>query len=91
MKVCALALTLLLAILAVRAQQSETESPPVTAGKQVVQEIVAGQFSQVEAQYDAKMTAALPPGKLAAGWATLLEQAGSFDAANVDHGPAESV
>jgi dienelactone hydrolase len=79
MKICALALTLSLAVLSVAAQQSETESPAVTAGRQVVQEIVAGQFSQVEAQYDAQMTAALPPGKLAAGWATLLEQAGSFD------------
>jgi dienelactone hydrolase len=80
MKIRALALTLsFLAVLSVAAQQSETESPAVTAGRQVVQEIVAGQFSQVEAQYDAQMTAALPPGKLAAGWATLLEQAGSFD------------
>ncbi|MGD0956653.1 MAG: alpha/beta fold hydrolase [Candidatus Acidiferrales bacterium] len=79
MKICALALTLFLAILAVAAQQSDTESPGVTAGRQVVEEIVAGQFSQVEAQYDAQMMAGLPPGKLAAGWATLLEQAGSFD------------
>jgi dienelactone hydrolase len=79
MKICALALTLFLAVLSVAAQQSETESPAVTAGKEVVQEIVAGQFSQVEAQYDAQMTAVLPPGKLAAGWAMLLEQAGSFD------------
>lgn len=79
MRICALALTLSLAALSVAAQQSETESPAVTAGKEVIQEIVAGQFSQVEAQYDAQMTAVLPPGKLAAGWATLLEQAGSFD------------
>jgi dienelactone hydrolase len=79
MKICALALTLSLATLSVAAQQSETESAPVTAAKEVIEEIVAGQFSQVEAQYDAQMTAVLPPGKLATGWATLLEQAGSFD------------
>jgi dienelactone hydrolase len=79
MRICLLALTLSLAILSVAAQESETEPPVVTAGRQVVEEIVAGQFSQVEAQYDARMTAGLPPGKLAAGWATVLEQAGSFD------------
>lgn len=41
MKIRALALTLsFLAVLSVAAQQSETESPAVTAGRQVVQEIV---------------------------------------------------
>jgi dienelactone hydrolase len=78
-KVSVVALMLSLAFLPVAARQSDTEPPSITAGKQVLQEIVAGQFNQVEAQYDSGIAAALPPGKLAAGWAGLLEQEGFFD------------
>ena len=40
--------------------------------------MVAGQFAKVEARYDDKMAAALPPGKLAAAWNGLIAQVGAF-------------
>ena len=46
----------------------------------MIQELVAGQFEKVEAIYDARMTQALPPGKLADGWRELNKQAGAFQA-----------
>ncbi|MBZ5503682.1 MAG: alpha/beta fold hydrolase [Acidobacteriia bacterium] len=79
MKSCGLALLLLLAVLPVAARQSGGESSVVGAGKQVVQQIAAGQFDKVEAQYNAQMSAALPAGKLAASWADVLDHAGSFE------------
>ena len=79
MKSCVLALLLLLVVLPMAARQSDTESSVVGAGKQVVQQIAAGQFDRVEAQYNAQMSAALPAGKLAMAWAGVLDQAGSFD------------
>ena len=77
MKICAMALLIFSAALPVVAQ--EAERAPVTAAKQVLQKIAAGQFDTVEAQYDARLSAALAPGKLAAAWAGVLEEAGSFD------------
>jgi dienelactone hydrolase len=79
MKSCVLVLLLFLVVLPMAARQSDTESSVVGAGKQVVQQIAAGQFGKVEAQYNAQMSAALPAGKLAMAWAGLLDQAGSFD------------
>ena len=40
--------------------------------------MAAGQFSPVEARYDAAMKTALPDGKLSAAWNSLLRQAGDF-------------
>ncbi|HKV04471.1 MAG TPA: alpha/beta fold hydrolase [Candidatus Acidoferrales bacterium] len=77
MKSCALGLLCCLAVLPAVAQ--ETDSLPVEAAKQVLRQIVAGQFGDVEAQYDTRMSAALPAGALAVAWGNLLEQAGSFD------------
>lgn len=79
MKSCVLALLLFLTVLPMAARQSDVESSLVGAGRQVVQQLSAGQFGNVEAQYSAQMSAALPPGKLATAWAGLLDQAGSFD------------
>lgn len=72
---------LLLSLLAlpVLAQEPETQPPAVTAAKRLVQQIAEGQFGLVEAQYNAQMSAALPAGRLAAAWASILEQMGSFD------------
>ncbi len=53
--------------------------PSVVAARNVLQEITKGQFDAVEAQYDARMAAAQPAGHLAAAWAGVLEQMGSFD------------
>ena len=60
--------------------QDAKDSPSAIAAKQVIQELVAGQFEKVEALYDARMAAALPPGKLAASWPELIKQAGAFQA-----------
>jgi uncharacterized protein len=60
------------------AQEAAKDSPSAVAAKQIIQELVAGQFEKVEALYDARMAAALPPGKLADGWRDLTKQAGAF-------------
>ena len=83
MKIRLLALTLLLltmpgAAMHGVAQEATKDSPPAVAAKQIIQELVAGQFEKVEALYDARMAAALPPGKLADGWRDLNKQVGAF-------------
>ena len=81
MNIRLLALTVLL-VIAVRpaglGQEAAKDSPPTAAAKQIIQELVAGQFEKVEALYDARMVQALPPGKLADGWRDLNKQAGAF-------------
>jgi uncharacterized protein len=85
MKISLLALILFVLAMpgaAVRGMEQEAakDSPPAVAAKQIIQELVAGQFEKVEALYDARMAAALPPGKLADGWRDLNKQAGAFQA-----------
>jgi uncharacterized protein len=85
MKISLLALILVLLAMpsaAVRgmAQEAAKDSPSAVVAKQIIQELVAGQFEKVEAQYDARMAAALPPGKLGASWPELIRQAGAFQA-----------
>jgi dienelactone hydrolase len=84
-KISLLALILFLlampgAALRVLAQEAAQDSPSAVAAKQIIQELVAGQFDKVEAIYDARMKEALPPGKLADGWRDLNKQAGAFQA-----------
>jgi dienelactone hydrolase len=62
------------------AQETAKDSPSAVAAKQIIQELLAGQFEKVEALYDARMAAALPLGKLADGWRDLNKQAGAFQA-----------
>jgi dienelactone hydrolase len=83
MKISLLALIAFLLVIpgaAVRglAQEAAKDSPSAIAAKQIIQELVAGQFEKVEALYDARMAEALPPGKLADGWRDLNKQAGAF-------------
>jgi dienelactone hydrolase len=59
-------------------QEAAKDSLSAVAAKQIIQELVAGQFEKVEALYDARMAQALPPGKLADGWRDLNKQAGAF-------------
>ena len=85
MKISLLALILFLltmpgAVLRISAQEAAQDSPSAIAAKQVIQELVAGQFEKVEAIYDARMKDMLPPGKLADGWRDLNRQAGAFQA-----------
>ena len=85
MKISLLALILFLlatpgAELRAAAQEAAQDSPSAVAAKQLIQELVTGQFDKVEAIYDARMAQALPPGKLADGWRDLNKQAGAFQA-----------
>jgi dienelactone hydrolase len=50
--------------------------------REILSEMAAGHFDKVEAQYSAPVAAALPPGKLAAAWSTLQNQAGAFQKIN---------
>ncbi|MFZ3331023.1 MAG: alpha/beta fold hydrolase [Candidatus Acidiferrales bacterium] len=60
-------------------------SSAVAAAQQVIQELAAGQFDKIEAQYDARMATALPPGKLAESWRSLNEQVGGFQSVTNPH------
>ena len=96
MKTCTLALILLLSLATLPASAQEAAKPSAvgTAGQQVVQELVAGQFDKIEARYDARMAAALPSGKLAAGWASLIQQTGAYqstEATRVDRAGEQDV
>jgi uncharacterized protein len=64
--------------------QAETTPPSQTpaqveaSARQVIQNMATGNFGAVESQYDARMAAALPPGKLGAGWDQIKPQFGEF-------------
>ena len=50
----------------------------VARAHRLVAAMAADDFGTVEAQFDDKMAAALPPGRLAATWHTLLTQVGAY-------------
>lgn len=67
----------------VTAQQAQQTPPgpaptPEARTRAVVAALVANNFGQIEAQYDAAMKAALPPGALASSWAGVAGQFGEF-------------
>ncbi|MGD0305768.1 MAG: alpha/beta fold hydrolase [Candidatus Acidiferrales bacterium] len=57
---------------------SQSSSQVEASARQVIQNVASGNFAAVESQYDAKMAAALPPGKLGDGWAQLAPEYGAF-------------
>jgi uncharacterized protein len=57
---------------------SQASSPLVATGREVVDELIAGEFTKVEARYSSQMAAALPPGKLGTAWQSLISQVGDF-------------
>jgi uncharacterized protein len=57
---------------------AQSASPLVTTGREIVDELIAGEYSKVEARYSSQMAAALPPGKLKAAWEGLISQVGDF-------------
>ncbi|MDE3110995.1 MAG: DUF3887 domain-containing protein, partial [Acidobacteriota bacterium] len=61
-----------------RNDAAQTVPPWVVAGQQVIQELAAGQFDKVEAQYDPKMTTANPAGRLADAWGSIVKLEGAF-------------
>ena len=68
------------------AQESEQQNSAAAAtAQQIIHELAAGQFDKVEARYDARMASALPTGKLAASWPSLVEQEGAFQSITNTH------
>jgi uncharacterized protein len=61
------------------ADQAEDSSATTAAAQKVIQQLVAGEFSKIEALYDQRMAEALPPGKLAESWPGLIQQEGAFE------------
>ena len=51
---------------------------PEARAREVVRWMAAGQFEKVEAIYDSAVAGALPAGKLAESWQTLIAQVGAF-------------
>jgi uncharacterized protein len=60
------------------APSSLTASQVEARARLVIQDMASGKFAAVESQYDARMAAALPAGKLGDGWAQLAPQFGAF-------------
>ena len=85
MKIISVALVLCICVVAgvvargAAQEAKEENSAAATSARLVIQELAAGQFDKVEAQYDARMAAALPAGKLASTWPSLIEQVGAFE------------
>lgn len=50
-----------------------------TAAQRIIHQLAAGEFSKIEALYDERMSSALPPGKLAESWPSLIQQQGAFE------------
>ena len=60
------------------AQQPQPPSSPIEHAEAVVKQLRAGDFAAIEAQFDERVAAALPPGRLAQTWNQLTNQVGSF-------------
>jgi dienelactone hydrolase len=60
-------------------EQAQDSSAIAATAQKIIQQLVAGEFSKVEAQYDQRMTEALPAGKLAESWPGLIQQEGAFE------------
>lgn len=56
----------------------QSTSPLIAKGREIVDEMVAGEYAKIEALYDDNMAAALPPGKLATAWQSLISEVGDF-------------
>ena len=71
------------------AQETPKVAPDtIPKARAVVNEIVSGQFDKVEARYNDRMKAALPPGKLGETWKQLLGQTGGFKNITADSAQA---
>lgn len=70
---------LLLAVPAAALAQPTASQPDYTAiGRETVTSLSQHQWSAVEARFDQRMKAALPPDKLSAAWNQLISQAGPY-------------
>lgn len=100
MRSCVLALLLALAALPCAAQLTDVQNPnertgsdvaaqkappSIAGGQQVLQDLTTGQFDKIEAQFNAKLTAANKPGTLAQAWASLTKANGAFQSIAAIH------
>jgi hypothetical protein len=69
--------TLAWALLAL-AQAPQPPSSPVAHAEAVVRQLTSGDFAGIEAQFNDRTRAALPPGKLATTWSSITGQVGAF-------------
>jgi len=65
-------------LLFVTNQATTTQVDASSKARAVVAALTSGDFAAIEAQFTDQMKAALPPGRLAASWATLVTQVGAF-------------
>jgi dienelactone hydrolase len=63
---------------------AQTRADAVAHAQAILAAIVAQEFTKVEEQFTGDMKAALPPGRLAAAWTTLLNQAGAYKSCGSD-------
>lgn len=56
----------------------EAAADPLAVAVQITEDLRAGRFQEVEARFDPSLQAALPPGQLAAVWASLEAQFGTL-------------
>src|SRR3984957_9502092 len=61
-----------------QADAPDDSSSTAAAAQKIIRQLVAGEFSKIETMYDDRMSAALPPGKLAESWPNLIQQEGQF-------------
>lgn len=67
-------------LLFVTIQAATMQVDASSKARAVVGALTSGDFASIEAQFTDQMKAALPPGRLAASWATLVTQVGAFKA-----------
>lgn len=60
------------------AQASPDSHGSEGAARKLVEQLAAGQFDKIEANYDSQMAAAMPPGSLSVTWSGLIQQVGPF-------------
>lgn len=60
------------------AQQPQPPASPVAHAEAVVKQLRSGDFAAIEAQFDDRVKAGLPPGKLAETWSQMTAQVGAF-------------
>jgi uncharacterized protein len=73
-----IAILIFAALLQSPAPAQQPPSDVVAHAQAVLAAVVAGDFTRVEEQFTVDMKAALPPGRLAATWTTLLTRAGAY-------------
>src|SRR5262249_20598458 len=76
--------SLALAVIAQAQPAAQAAADQKAHAASVIASMVASDFSKVEAQFDDRMKAALPPGRLAASWTGLAAQVGALKSCGAD-------